>query len=240
MWAWLHGTWEWMPGKDPAALLIEAGPDIQRACVRQGGTNLYGKPNYRVVLASSRLQLAGDFDVNRKEGERVVPMGTCLLALPKHPRVMADAFILEFWKPPSFYAEHGREEIEIKWTHLGACRQLPPLPRQGDYEPVECGFDFPMMFFHRYTTLTMPNGQTWEAAPMTPQLIESAVRLHQVARSHSSDEKMSILKRVIEIEERQQLDRMGDVVDEAIGPFGIHPHSGFGHKSATDNSLFGD
>ena len=158
-------------------------------------------------------------------------MGEVLVALPKYPRVPKDTFILEFWKPPSFYLEHGRENLEIKWSHLGACRCLPPLPARGDYEAVECGFDFPMRFFNRYTKLTLPTGEEWEAAPMTPELIEMAIRHHQIARETSSADRLGTLKRTWEIEERKDDTLYDDVISEAMGPFGFRIHSGYGPKT---------
>lgn len=226
--------WEVVTARHPGQFLRLAAPEFQRACVRMGGLNRYGRANYRVVWAASAYELAGDWNAHRTdEHGNIVPIGTVTCAVPKYPNAFADSFVLEHWKPKEFYLLNGRRPVEFDWKGLATLEKSPPIPAEGDYEAVEMAMGQPFCMFHRYRTFQRPDGVTFTAAPMTTLLVEAAIRKHWdgIGRTEAEWFRDRDVKQAAEKREAEAFYR--GWADEAVGPYGsnsvetVIPHSGY-------------
>lgn len=227
-------VWEVTTARGVEQFLKLADRDIQAACIRMGGRNQFGQPNYRVVWGPSCYVLAGDWDANRSdEHGNLVPIGTVTCAVPKYPNAFPEAFVLEHWKPKEFYYLIGRQGVEVEWNGLATLRKAPPIPERGDYEAVEMAMGQPFCMFNRYRQFVHTDGRAWEAAPMTPLVVEAAIRMHWDGMGQTEKEwfhQRAVKKAAADAEAK---DFYRDWADDAIGPYGsssagaMIPHSGY-------------
>lgn len=221
--------------RNPAGILVEAGPEIQAACLRAGGVNRFGRPNFRVVWAPRRFEMFGDFETCRRDAAgNVVPMGPQTLGMLKYrmPDGLEEGWVLERWFSPEYYGERGRHQREVVWDGpFASQRQLPPLPQFGDYEAIESGMGTPLVFVNRYTAVEVEPGRWRMWAPMTPFLVEAAIRLYRAGRMRSQAEKDADGARETDRKEQESDARYVDWAKEAMGPYAFKPHAGYGGKT---------
>ncbi len=129
--------------------MTEAPKAVQSALTVFGGTNPYGKPIWRVVLAQEQTVKRGGIFVERGEGDiqtirfEPLPDGTYkqvyvpvspksvkqgILEVPKYP---ARGWILERWWPPSMFG--SKEVWERQKAQDGLTPLMGPFPSEGDY-----------------------------------------------------------------------------------------------------------
>src|SRR5271157_3342538 len=88
----------------------EPPADVAAILLAEGGSNRFGRPNFRAVWTNSRLEwVKGDFPVLHQR--------------PKYEH-KPNRWVIECWCPPEIYAMGTWDESE-----------LGPFPEQGDYEP---------------------------------------------------------------------------------------------------------
>lgn len=141
--------------RNPELLTKLAPQEYQTACVAAGGRNWYGEPNFRLVILRSRFQHCGGFDFESiQESEALLPRYE---EVPAYP----DCFVLEVWKPPSWYDEQGFGSQEhIEWSTTGkSIHKLEPIPARGGYEAVTWEASIPLYFPVRPTLIT------WQGKP---------------------------------------------------------------------------
>ena len=101
--------------------------DVQAILTRAGGTNLYGKPNLRVVWGPSRLCFIGGTKESpwedRDDSGSLIRETLGLRRVPKYDR---ERWVFERWLPPNIYARRQWDENE-----------LGPFPHLGDYEHIK-------------------------------------------------------------------------------------------------------
>lgn len=127
--------------RHPEQLTILAPENLQEACVRIGGRNLQGKPRYRMVLVSSRYQIAGghEFTFLDKHGnyQKTCPAE---MLIPRYVTEPAERelYLLEKWQSPEWYYKNGfGADLEIDFSVTGkAIRAMEPVWPEGGYEAV--------------------------------------------------------------------------------------------------------
>lgn len=131
----------------------------QAACLRIGGQNLYGEPMYRVQWSPARLSLSvGQHDRYDDSGNF---LGSELRSemVPKYP--IGERFILEVWKPASYYGSPERWAKNTTMFEAGEfVETLGDFPSRGDYEWVATFEDEKREYV--YPTATLVEGMIQE------------------------------------------------------------------------------
>lgn len=126
--------------RHPEQLTILAPENLQEACVRYGGRNLQGKPRFRLVLMSSRYQIAGghEFTFLDRHGDYLKTCPTEML-LPRYVAEPAERelYLLEKWRGPEWYYKEGFGINAVEFNEYGkAIRSMEPIWPEGGYEAV--------------------------------------------------------------------------------------------------------
>ncbi len=179
-----------------------APKELERRLVLAGGTNLFDRPNFRLIWASGRLEWQGgrwnDFD----EQENRIRSVVAVRHVPRYEPF--EGWIVEKWVPPETYGT--RENWNRQFTELIdgiAVQTLGPYPSEGDYEEI-----FRL------------------AAPLTPTICDALVRLVSQRRS-LTERKQSAEERQAKKEGDWQV-FADDVLRDALVP--DVARSGYGEK----------
>lgn len=126
--------------RHPEQLAVMAPKHLQEACVRHGGLNLYGNPNFRLVLVSSRYQIAGghEFTFLDRHGDYLKTCPAEML-IPRYAAQPAerDLYLLEKWRSPEWYYNEGFGVDDVEFNAVGeAVRCMEPVWPEGGYEAV--------------------------------------------------------------------------------------------------------
>ena len=174
---------------------------LRDAVLDEGGFNIFGEPNYRLVWGWSRHEFrAGEFhefdDSGNWTGVR--------LDIRKEPRYpQRDRFHLEVWMPPNTY---GTLEAWYTLTRriVGGhfVEHLGEYPSRGDYEQVSVcqtadgGFVLP-----------------------TEQATRDIIRWHKRSRLRSSSEMKSAHNAEQEAQKAARAGRIHDIIDSKVKAF---------------------
>jgi hypothetical protein len=104
----------------------ETPESVARQLLRAGGTNRFGKENYRAVWGWNRLTLiGGEWEQKNEDG---APEQWAYRWVPKYTET--NRWHIEKWMPPELYGS--------PWTWWGTEkeRELGPYPVRGEYEHV--------------------------------------------------------------------------------------------------------
>ncbi len=178
-----------------------------------GGENRYGKPNFRIVWSSSRLEIVGGEWEDYSESGIWIRTVVETRSVPKywtHP----DRWIVERWMPPEEYGspESWRRQT-TEYIRGQMVAQLGPYPDRGDYE---------LAF-----VLEDHNGKFVQ---LTEPIVEGIVGCIEISRNFSAAEKKAALLRREENKQKAIQQENEDIVCDAMLPF----HGAKGEVVLTD------
>ena len=121
-------------------------------------TTIYGFPRFRLVLLSSRFQIAGGLEINFHDDH-----GNLRTARPAEvffPRYHVGpnywgTYALEMWRPAAWYYEHGfaSPTRAREYTPAGnSVRNLEPVWVDGGWEAIWNGPEMPLVFTRNVST----------------------------------------------------------------------------------------
>jgi hypothetical protein len=183
----------------------EAPAAIQERVARTGGSNRYGKPNFRVVWGGARLAWIGGRWTDRDAHGNLIRQAIELRRVPKY--LPLDRWHIERWMPPESYGSPGEWYAHTIETEDGiSLPALGPYPSRGEYE-------------HCYT-LEGPRG---EFIPLTAAACDWIVRAVEWGRRQPRITRRGALAAREERRAREFDSAADDVFDDA-GP-AFHGHS---------------
>lgn len=223
------GGWTETSYRHPEMLVIEAPPEIQAACIRAGGRNRFGRPNFRFVWNPRRYAFGGGIELNwYDEHGNLKSTRPETVFVPRYdmPEGREEVWVLENWRSPEWYAEYWDSLKEVEWDGLKNYRILDPVSSHGGYEGVELA----------------PGMAVFLRAAIRPKEIDHlpALNAHSVERIITyclnywaiSVQNRSQKKQEIRKDEKEKVkDLYDDIIDEAAGPYLMTPYSGYGGKT---------
>ena len=118
---------------------LDVPRDAQEHLTRIGGVNLYGEPNFRIVWSGNRTVWQ-----NRKWHEPATESSDAKTwygvgkALKYKQPARRERFIIEAYRPPSFYGDPETWEMRNgKWEDGHSILAVGPYPTRGDYEYLD-------------------------------------------------------------------------------------------------------
>lgn len=118
---------------------LRPDPAVQAYLARQGGSNLYGAPRFRIVWSGNRTTLSNRKWTEAATASRALKTtyGWRRTLKYKEPS-RHERFIIEMYRPPEFY---GTPELWAaryeKYVDGELICPAGPFPRQGDYDYVD-------------------------------------------------------------------------------------------------------
>lgn len=170
--------------------------EVEDACIRAGGLNRFGEPNYRLVWGWRALELRGgehtDYDEDGYPIRTELRYEWCPRYAPKNNR-----FHLQVWQPPEFYGSpddwYESTEAYIRGQRIA---RLGDYPKRGDYELV--------------ATMEGPKG---EYVPPVASAVADMIRLHQRLRHRKRDEIRHGIESETEQKDRRRTNKYHDILD---------------------------
>ena len=177
-------------------------PSVAAACVRAGGLNRFGDPNYRLVWGWQALELRGgevtDYDDDGYPIRTELRYEWWPRYAPKNSR-----FHLQVWVPPEKYGSPDDwYEITESYIRGQKVARLGDYPHRGDYELV--------------ATMEGPNGEY--VAP-NAQAVEDMIRLHQRVRHRKPYAIRESLNEELESRKREREQKYRDILDSQAVAF---------------------
>jgi hypothetical protein len=181
----------------------DAPKELQKSVARIGGSNMYGKPLWRVVLAQHRRMICGgifhEFDqfsdqFNFDKGKAdYTPLKATRVEHDAHrevPMYAVEGWILERWLPPGTWGT--REAWEGMKAEDGVTPILGPYPDQGDYWML---------------------GGPWERVPDLGDL-EQAIQIYELGRSKAPANFEAAMNLYIKREQDRKVEEYERFVEE--------------------------
>ena len=128
---------------------------VERFITVRGGTNIYGKPNFRVIWGGNRYYLVGGMfkdtiivkDTEGRERGVVTEVADLRSLLKYHPH----RWHMERWCGAELYGSED-EWYRNSWDDVAKLHAMGPYPTEGDYEHV---------FFLAQCPHMLPGDQDW-------------------------------------------------------------------------------
>lgn len=132
------GQWRKVSARNPEDLTIFAPEALQKACTQFGGKTPSGKPNFRLVLVSSRFQIAKGNVTVLDDNKNYVSNDAQESLLPRYhvPKEFHGLYCLEMWLSPEQQKQMG----------YGEDPEQEPLWPEGVYEAIWYGPGIPLSF----------------------------------------------------------------------------------------------
>lgn len=182
-----------------AESLTELAPrEYQDACLRAGGRNIYGQPNFRLAILQTRFQRMGGFRMNFYDAQgRYHRQEACEAFVPRYrqKKGFEDSFVLEVWRPAEWYAAQGFGSPRISdYSDTGQhIQRLESIPARGGYEAVIWDADIPWCFTPWRHIITI-NGQPHVQERAQPLTIEKAIHTWIAALDMSGKKRAELRK----------------------------------------------